>query len=107
MTVSDAKFCDEGFAHPASKIAKLIRSPEHTRGIGGMRIDCLVVDWRFEATRLGGEKGRLRARMVERVLGTRGSYGPIVWCPVSLLSTDFHNAAITLNGHYGSFKQLI
>jgi hypothetical protein len=34
---------DEGLPHPATRIKKRPhRSPKHTRGIGEIRIDCLV-----------------------------------------------------------------
>ena len=42
MTVRESRVWDEGLLHPANKINKPHRSPEHTRGMGEIRIDCLV-----------------------------------------------------------------
>ena len=52
MTVSESRVWDEGLPHPAIKINKPHRSPKHTRGVGEIRIDCLV-SWKFEASRPG------------------------------------------------------
>src|SRR5580700_8201895 len=71
VIVSESRVWDEGLPHPVTRIKKRPhRSPKHTRGIGEIRIDCLVNLGNSNHRGLG-MKAISRARTGFRVCETR------------------------------------
>src|ERR1700677_4191204 len=74
LTVRKFRLVDEGgVPHPTKRMNKALTNSEHTRGIRGKRIYCLVNVRNFEASR-PGDKGH-RAQAAVRVVETRCSAG--------------------------------
>jgi hypothetical protein len=104
VTVRESRVWDEGLLHPVIKINKPHRSPEHTCGMGGTRIDCLV-SRKFESTR-PGEKGHFKG-------ANELSHPRDTWCRPRNLMSYWCNyprasgfAAITPIRHYLSFQTI-
>jgi hypothetical protein len=70
VIASEASVWDEGLLHPAIKIANPNSNPEHTRGMGDIRIHCLV-NFEFVSTTIffkGLVKGANRQPRIKNAL---------------------------------------